>query len=103
MNAKTMPKALPLLILISLVFAATADAQSEPFTPRTVIRKPFRAIVDAPLMNAVDAQKTLHANELVLGVVVGDKARAYPINMLTGPSREVINDNLGETAIAATW
>jgi hypothetical protein len=42
-------------------------------------------------------------NELVLGVVVNGEARAYPINMLTGPSREIINDTLGGTAIAATW
>ena len=30
-------------------------------------------------------------------------ARAYPINMLTGPHREIINDKIGETAFAATW
>jgi hypothetical protein len=38
----------------------------------------------------------------VLGVRVGKDARAYPINMLTGPDREIINDTLGEKAIAAT-
>ena len=31
------------------------------------------------------------------------QARAYPINMLTGPSREIINDVLGGVPIAATW
>jgi len=41
--------------------------------------------------------------ELVIGVVVDGKARAYPINMLTGPSREIINDVLGSRSIAATW
>jgi hypothetical protein len=35
--------------------------------------------------------------------VVEGKARAYPINMLTGPRREIINDELGGKAIAATW
>ena len=43
------------------------------------------------------------SNELVLGVVIGHQARAYPINMLTGPSREIFNDELGGQAIAATW
>ena len=28
-------------------------------------------------------------------MVVGKAARAYPINMLTGPQREIINDRLG--------
>ena len=40
---------------------------------------------------------------LVLGVTVGEESRAYPINMLTGPSREILNDALGGRAIAATW
>ena len=91
-----------MLMLLSLL-TTTAAAQTEQFSPRTVIRKPFRAIVDAPIMAAEAAGKSLHANELVLGVAIGDDARAYPINMLTGPSREIINDTLGETAIAATW
>jgi hypothetical protein len=39
----------------------------------------------------------------VLGVSIGDQSRAYPINMLTGPRREIINDELAGHAIAATW
>jgi len=42
-------------------------------------------------------------NELVLGLELNGEARAYPINMLTGPSREIINDTLGGIPIAATW
>jgi hypothetical protein len=36
-------------------------------------------------------------------VMINGESRAYPINMLTGPSREILNDRLGGTAIAATW
>jgi hypothetical protein len=43
------------------------------------------------------------ASELVLGLTLGGAARAYPINMLTGPQREIVNDELGGRAIAATW
>jgi len=39
----------------------------------------------------------------VLAVTVGEQSRAYPINMLTGPEREILNDTLGGRAIAATW
>ena len=99
----TTSQTLLFLALHLLAIAKPGWAQSEEFTPRTVIARPFRAIVDAPVMTAEAADKTLHGNELVLGVVVNDQARAYPINMLTGPSREIINDTLGETAIAATW
>jgi hypothetical protein len=34
---------------------------------------------------------------------VKGESRADPINMLTGPQREIINDRLGGRAIAATW
>ena len=63
----------------------------------------MRAITDAKFIAADKANGKVSDNELVIGVVVGDHARAYPINMLTGPRREIINDNLGGEAIAATW
>ena len=52
---------------------------------------------------ATEASKDLSDDELVLGVVVEGQARAYPINMLTGPRREIVNDRLGDVPIAATW
>lgn len=41
-------------------------------------------------------------DELVIGVEVGGRARAYPVNMLTGPDREILNYEVGGTALAAT-
>jgi hypothetical protein len=73
------------------------------FNPKVVIKREFPAITNAPVMSAEKATEKLQDNEIVLGVVVNGKARAYPINMLTGPSREIINDSLGERSIAATW
>jgi Protein of unknown function (DUF3179) len=64
---------------------------------------PRRAIVDAPFLKASEVTDQVTDNELVLGVEIEGKARAYPINMLTGPSREIINDTIGETHLAATW
>lgn len=61
------------------------------------------AITDAPVISASEVNKEVYDKELVLGVVVNGEARAYPINMLTGPSREIINDTLGGRAIAASW
>ena len=79
------------------------DLESRDFNPRTVLRRPIRPIVDAPFATAADAGEHVSSNDLVLGVVVGGQARAYPINMLTGPSREIFNDELAGQAIAATW
>ena len=72
------------------------------FNPVAVVR-PFPAIIDAPVITAEEVSDQVVDAELVLGVVVNGEARAYPINMLTGPSREIINDTLGNRAIAATW
>jgi len=98
------------VILVALLAAGVwmpsgIKAQSTPereFNPR-VLMKHFRPIVDAPNIPASKVEDQVADNELVLGVVVEGEARAYPINMLTGPRREIINDQLGGHAIAATW
>ena len=80
-----------------------ALAEEPEFDPRVVVRREFPAILTPPTMSAREADEILKDNELVLGVTVNGKSRAYPINMLTGPRREIINDELGGAAIAATW
>lgn len=89
---------------------AIAQLQRPPITfssgdydPQTVIAKPFAPIVAPHFVSAEEAKQRLLPNELVLGVEIDGEARAYPINMLTGPSREIFNDTLGENKIAATW
>ena len=71
------------------------------YEPRQVLRKPIRPITD-PRIVASEASDVA-PNELVIGVVVDSEARAYPVNMLTGPEREIINDTLAGRNIAATW
>ncbi len=55
------------------------------------------------LINADDLQNTPRDDELVLAVRIGDEARAWPLNVMTGPAREIFNDQLGGRSIAATW
>jgi hypothetical protein len=61
----------------------------------------------APLTNSpvrlAGEISTLQNDELVLGVFVNGEARAYPLNIITRPPREIINDTLGGTLIAVTW
>ena len=72
------------------------------FRPRRVV-KPFPPLVNPKTLPAARVRDEVRDDELVLGVVVGNQARAYPINMLTRPTREIINDRVGNRAIAATW
>lgn len=87
-------------ILATLLTAKAADRD---FQPRTLIKRPFPAITKFPIVSAEKAGNKIQDAELVLGVTVGEESRAYPINMLTGPRREILNDTLGGKAIAATW
>ena len=87
-----------ILICLALV---PAHAEAE-FKPRQIVQ-PFKAIVNAPHVGMDRAGEFVTGNELVLGVTVGKESRAYPINMLTNPTREIINDKLGGKNIAATW
>ncbi len=80
-----------------------ADGPQRDFNPRTVLGRAIRPIKNAPHVDADQIKGRVKDNDLVLGVVVEGEARAYPINLLCGPSREIINDQLGGTAIAATW
>lgn len=95
-----------ILLVISVaagLITSACRAQAPEFAPRVVIPSAFPAIEDAPVVSAAEATEFLADDELVLGVVVEKSARAYPINMLTGPQREIINDTLGGRSIAATW
>jgi len=95
---------LSMMATVALTGLQAQEPQPLEFNPRTVLKNPLPAITNAAHLPAAQATPELvNDNELVLGVMVGGQARAYPINMLTGPRREIINDTLGGRRIAATW
>ncbi len=77
-------------------------ASPDTFYPVQVVPRP-PIVTDFERLSVAQAEGKVAAEELVLAVIVDGEARAYPLNMLNGPMREVINDQLGGTAIAATW
>lgn len=90
-----------LLVAAALGQARGQNPSDAVYRPRTVLRKPMPAIIDPPIIAGSIAK--LADSELVIGVTIGGQARAYPINQLTGPRREIVNDQLAGIAIAATW
>lgn len=86
---------------VLLVLASNTAATAQKYSPRKVLPVAIRPITDPKIVAADEAK--LGPTDLVIGVVIDGQARAYPINQLTGPSREIINDELAGTAIAATW
>ncbi len=91
------------LLLFCGCVATTFATAEDPvrYEPRQVLRNPIRPIVDPSIVDVEKAE--IAPNELVIGAEVDGVARAYSINQLTGPQREIINDELGGSAIAATW
>ena len=87
----------------SAVFTSGVVAAPPVFNPILAARGSFRPIINPTVATAAKAASRIGDTELVLGVEIDGKARAYPINMLTGPSREIINDSIAGHAIAATW
>ncbi len=87
--------------LLLFCFAALKSEEPE-FKPRKVV-PPFPPIKNAKFLKGTEVKDEVTASELVIGVVVKGQARAYPINMLTGPRREIINEVIEGYHFAATW
>ena len=83
--------------------AQQSEADEPVFDPHVVIPTPFPAIKKTNIESVEKASMVLGDGELVLGVSIDGESRAYPITMLCGPTREIINDVLGDTKFAATW
>ncbi len=76
------------------------------FRPAVALQKSRPPITDIPvrLVSEVAENETeLMPNFLVLGVTVNGESRAYPLNQLVGPEREIFNDELGGLPIMPTW
>ncbi len=97
-------RSIAMLIAGGIAAIAAIPATAREFKPRKVLAKPLPAITKAPVVDAAKVtDKIVQDNELVIGVVFNGAARAYPVNQLTGPRREIINDTLGGERLAATW
>lgn len=63
----------------------------------------FKPITTAPYGSAAKLSKRIRDKDIVIGLVVGDQAFAYPINMLGGPQREIINEDYAGVAFCVNW
>lgn len=103
--AFTLASLRPLITQSDKPFSLIPDvpiAEVGKFSPMQVV-PPFEPITDVPVISANRVTHEVMDSELVLGLTLHGESRAYPINMLTGPSREIVNDVLGDVPIAATW
>lgn len=57
--------------------------------------------IDNPIFVAPAEARFLEADDLVMGLAIGGVVRAYPTRILN--YHEIVNDTLGDRAIAVTW
>jgi Protein of unknown function (DUF3179) len=70
---------------------------------RAVMRQKFLPITNAKYATADKVSERVADTDLVIGLVVGGKAVAYPINMLGGPQREIINEEYAGVRFCVNW
>lgn len=94
-----------LVLLLPLVRSANAEPLTEEdydaHARRVVPRDKFPVLFDPPLATAEQGDEALEDDELVIGVTVGDEAKAYPVHVMG--VHELVNDVCGDVPIAAAW
>lgn len=86
-----------------LVVREPADEPEGPFVAERYIL-PQEPITQVPVKPVAEVKDRLKPADLVLGVALGDQARAYPINVVNfHPQRKVLNDVLGGRPLVVTW
>jgi len=91
-------------LLLTLLIGACATAAAEPRDRSTFTHlkeEGYPLNVNPEIVAAADAE--IGGTDMVMGVVIGDEARAYPLNYMNGPYNEIVNDQLGGVAIAPSW
>jgi hypothetical protein len=104
----SIPSALWLAVglLCIILSARSVAAQGLDLDPREVVtllpQDAVPAILDpAPLLVSADMARGVRDSDQVLGVVIGEESRAYPIPFLSW--HEIVNDTVSGVPIAATW
>lgn len=82
---------------------AGADVADPEFAPEQIWLQATPLHCDPPLLAAEEADSLVEGDELVLGVVINGDARAYPLNRMSGPQDEVLNDTIGGEPVLVTW
>lgn len=97
-----MPRTALALALLLAAVPAAAQRTNKDQSRYTELKDGGYPVLSSPrIVPAAEAK--IGDAELVIGVVIGREARAYPVNLMWGPQSETINDTLGGAPVAATW
>ncbi len=80
-----------------------ADAPGTQVAERGDTAFKWLPMVGADYATADAVADTVTDEDLVIGLEVGGRAFAYPIKMLGGPQREIVNDEVAGVPFAVNW
>ena len=102
MTRSAVGRARALLAFCIGLLAACADDPAPPAPLEGVLVLPGKTVgITDPTIHTDPSKSSVAPDSLVLGVTLGDAARAYRVAMLEG--LHVVNDRLGGEPIAVTW
>ncbi len=70
---------------------------------KAVMPKKFLPIKTASYGSRKDVEDKVRDEDLIIGIEMGKQAYAYPINMLGGPHREIVNQEFAGVAFCVNW
>ena len=93
---------LPLVVLSLSVAAFGQTPTNRDLSHHTDLKEQGYPI-NSGLRTVPAKEAALEDTDIVIGVAIGEEARAYPLNAMWGPSGEVLNDALGGAPVSITW
>ena len=85
---------------IHVIDAVTGEARE--FRMVTVLpRDAISAVTRPRFLTPDEAERWMSPSERVIGLEIGNEARAYPINLLS--RHEIVDDVVGGKPVAVTW
>src|SRR5262249_600113 len=93
----------PVLVLLTASAASLAQEATNRDQSHYTQLKPEGYPIRSELSARPAGEASLGDDDLVIGVVVGGAARAYPVNLMWEPVNGVVNERVGGQPISATW
>lgn len=82
-------------------FDLTRHSAPVPALSQQVLPKDAIPAIENPELIPASQAEDIAPDEQIIGVVIGEEARAYPIRILN--SHEIVNDTVHDNPIAVTW
>lgn len=94
-----------LTVLLTCILAFQASSQAVSIDPTEIVsvlpEDAVRSIDHPRFLQLPEADGQMSDKEPVLGIKIGNEAKAYPVYLLS--AHEIVNDSIAGTGVVVTW